>query len=225
MFGRKLAAVALSAACAAVLIGGCGGGSEPEKPSKPFAPRVSLTAIGGTARTEKPEFVIVVKARPGDANVLSAAVNLPPVVFVDQTALGDICSRKELEIDRCKGHGRMGFARVATPAYRGTLSGPVYAVSGYGGLPRLAYVLRGPGGVEAILHGRIVTKGLRIQAGVENVPSTPLKTFEFRIEGGKPGYLILSRDICRRNPTADAFFRSQNGEVHTQKAPLRAECP
>ena len=204
------------------LLAGCGGSDESDDAGTPFEPRATLTAIGGTARTDKPELVMRVEARPGDANIRSAAVTLPSAFMVDQVSLGGLCSEGELEADRCRGRKRMGTARVVSPAYDEALAGPVYAVSGSGELPRLAYVLDGP--AEILLRGRIAVLGIRIQAGVDDVPNTPLKTFELRIDGGKPGYLILSRDICRTEITADATFKSQDGESFEQQIPLMANC-
>lgn len=212
----------LAILCAALLIGGCGEDSGSDEPEEAFEPQASLTAIGGTTRTEKPELVMRVEARHGDENIRSAAVLLPSAVLVDQAALGNICSERELVEKDCKGRKRMGAARVLSPAYDGPLEGPVYAVSGSGGLPRLAYVLSGP--ADVLLRGRIVVKNARIQAGLEDVPDTPLKTFEFSIDGGKPGYLVLSQDICSRPVTADASFTSQGGQDFEQRIPLEADC-
>lgn len=201
---------------------GCGGGSGTSTSSEPFQPQASLKAVGGTARTEKPAFVVDVAPRPGDPNIRSVAVTLPPVVLVDPTAIRQLCTRKDLKADRCAGHQRVGFARVRSPAYPAPLSGPVYAVSGYGALPHLAYVLGGP--AEVLLEGRIVSTHGRIQAGADDIPDAPVKSFELTIDGGKGGYLVLSRDLCHGNPTADATFRSQEGQVHEEEIPLTAEC-
>lgn len=214
--------VLLLALAASLLVAGCGDDSESDVSAEPFEPQASLTAIGGTARTDKPEVVMRVEARPEDANIRSAAVTLPAAFIVDQTALGDLCSERELKADDCSGRKRMGVARVVSPLYDEALTGPVYAVSGSGGLPRLAYVLGGP--AEILLRGRIEVRGVRIEAGVDDVPDVPMKTFELRIDGGKPGYLILSRDVCRTEVTADASFASQDGEAFEQQIPLAADC-
>lgn len=221
MVGCKLIPILM--AVAVLLVTGCGGDSEDDSAGRPFEPQASLTAIDGTARTAKPEVVMRVEARPGDANIRSAAVTLPAAFLVDQAALGNLCSESELETDRCAGRKRMGAARVVSPIYDEPLRGPVYAVSGSGGLPRLAYVLDGP--AEILLRGRIVVRGTRIEAGVEDVPNTPVEEFELRIDGGKPGYLVLSQDICRTEPTADARFESQDGTTFEQQIPLTANCP
>lgn len=215
--------LSIAVVAASLLVAGCGGGSdENEAMGKPFEPRASLNAIGGSARTDKPAVVMRVEARSGDANIRSATVTLPSAFFVDQTALGNLCSERELEADDCAGRKRMGEARVVSPAYDEALTGPVYAVSGSGGLPRLAYVLDGP--AEILLRGHIEVLRARIQAGVDDVPDTPLKSFELRIDGGKPGYLVLSRDICRSKANADASFKSHDDEVFKQRIPLGADC-
>jgi hypothetical protein len=174
-------------------------------------------------RGEKPAFVIRVDARLGDSNIRSVEVILPPVVLVDAAAIGRLCSRSELRSNRCAGRQRFGFARAVSPAYGAPLSGPVYAVSGFGGrLPRLAYVLGGP--ANFLLEGRVISEGGRIGAGVDDVPDTPLKTFELRIDGGKRAYLVLSRNICGAEAVADGTFTSQDGQVHEQDLPLTADC-
>jgi hypothetical protein len=221
---RAAAAGAVLAALAALVVGGCGSddSSDTEGSSAPFRPRATLEAVGGTSRTDKPELVLRVTTRPGDANIRSVAVNLPPVVLVDTTAVGRICSEKELESNGCADSNRLGFARAVSPAYDAPLTGPVYVVSGSGQLPGLAYLLSGPADVR--LRGRVVSKGGRMQAGVDDVPDTPLKSFELRIEGGREGYLVLSRNICGAQAVADGTFTSHDDQTHRQKIPLDANC-
>lgn len=203
----------------AVLLAGCGGDSDEEA----FEPRVSIEAVGGTQRTDKPEIVVRVAPRPGDAGIRSAAITLPTAVLADQKALGNLCSESELEDDRCAGRQRMGTARAVSPAYDAPLTGPVYAVSGSGGLPRPAYVLSG-GGAELLLRGEINVVGQRIQATVEDVPDIPLDSFRLTLDGGKPGYLVLSRDICANPAVADVRLTSQDDETVERRVPIEAEC-
>jgi hypothetical protein len=220
---RRWLSPALLFACAApFLLAGCGSSSETRETATPFSPRATLTAIGGTARTEKPEVLLRVEARPGDAAIRSASVTLPASFLVDQTALGNLCSERELEADDCAGRKRMGVARVLSPLYDEALAGPVYAVSGSGGLPRLAFVLGGP--AEVLLRGRIAVQGSRLRASVEDVPETPIRSFELRIDGGPPGYLIVSRDLCRSEAMADVAFTGQGGEDSAQQIPLGVDC-
>ncbi len=96
MFRRALLPSLLGALFCAALLAGCGGDSATTASTKPFEPHATLTAIGGTVRTDKPRLVIRVEARPGDENIRSVAVNLPPVVLVDTTAIGKICSKDDM---------------------------------------------------------------------------------------------------------------------------------
>jgi hypothetical protein len=213
-------ATLLAAALTAIFVAGCGGSSEP---SKPFAPQVSLHAVGGTAHADKPSIVLRVKTRPGDDNIHSVAVKLPPVLLVDPTALSGFCTEKMLSRNRCAGRKRLGAASAVSSAYGHPLSGPVYAVTGSGRLPRLAYVLHS-GPASVVLRGEILSHGGRLGASVEELPDTPLHSFLFTILGGHSGYLILSRDICRSKAPADASFTGQEGETYTTKVPLEANC-
>jgi hypothetical protein len=222
MLRRTAIFTLLGALSCAALLAGCGGDSGTTAPTEPFEPHATLKAVGGTVRTDKPRLVIRVEARPGDGNIRSVAVNLPPVVLVDTTAIGRICSESELKTDECASSHRLGSARVLSPAYDGALRGPVYLVSGSGTLPGLAYLLSGP--ADVLLHGRVVSKGGRIQAGVDDVPDTPVKTFELTIDGGRSGYLVLSRNICGAEAVADGTFTSQAGQTYRQKIPLEADC-
>jgi hypothetical protein len=218
----RLSPALLATLVISLFVAGCGGDEEDSEPHQPFGPQASLTAIGGTERTDKPELVLRVETRPGDANIRSAAVILPAAFIADQAALGNLCSERELETDDCAGRKRLGVARVVSSAYGEALTGPVYAVSGSGGLPRLAYLLGGP--ARILLRGRIAVRGIRIEAGVDDVPDVPMRTFELRIDGSAPGYLVLSRDICQREATADASFTSQSGEAFERRIPLVADC-
>jgi hypothetical protein len=213
-------ATLLAAALTAILAAGCGGSSEP---SKPFAPQVSLRALGGTAHADKPSIVLRVKTRPGDANIESVAMKLPPVLLVDPTALTGFCTEKMLTKNRCAGRKQLGVASAVSSAFGHPLSGPVYAVTGSGRLPRLAFILHS-GPATIVLRGEILSHGGRLGATVEELPDTPLHSFLFTIQGGKSGYLILSRDICRNRLPAEASFTGQEGETYRTEVPLEAHC-
>ena len=156
-----------------------------------------------------------------DGNFDDSVLKSAPVVLVDTGAI-DICAKSELESDECAGHAPLGKARVLSPAFGEALTGPVYVVSGSGRLPGLVYLLSGPSSVT--LRGKVVSKGGRIQAGVEDVPDTPMESFELTIDGGKAGYLVLSTNICQGEPIADGVFTSQEGQTHEERIPLEAEC-
>ncbi len=211
----------VAAAVVLTALAGCGGGSEMTT-TRPFQPHATLRAIGGTKRTAKPDLVLEVQTRPGDVNIRSARVELPPVLLVDATSIAGLCARRELESKHCAGQKPLGTSRVISSAFGKPLSGPVYVVSGPGRQFHLAYVLGGP--LHLLLEGAVETKGGRITAGVEEVPNTPMKSFGLTISGGPSGYLVLDRDICSGSPMATATFTSQEGQTDEEQIPLLAEC-
>ena len=98
---------------------------------------------GDQARSANPALQIDLRTRPGDANIKSLSVTLSNAFEIDQRHLGNICSEKELAEKQCAGRTPIGKATTTTPLLDQPLSGPVYAVSGSGGLPRLAFILNG----------------------------------------------------------------------------------
>ena len=111
-----------------------------------FGPRMTIRQVGGkkaTRRSANPALQIDLRTRPGDANLKSLSVTLPKAFEIDQRHLGNICSEKELAEDQCAGRAPIGTATTTTPLLDQPLTGPVYAVSGSGGLPRLAFILNG----------------------------------------------------------------------------------
>ena len=98
---------------------------------------------GDQARARTPALRFDLNTRPGDANIKSIAVTLPNAFEIDQRHLGNICSEAELEATQCAGRQPIGTVNDETPLLEQPLEGPVYAVSGYGGLPHVAFILDG----------------------------------------------------------------------------------
>ena len=111
-----------------------------------FKPKMTIRQLGGrksTRRANNPRLQFDLTTRPGDANIKSLSVTLSNAFEIDQRHLGNICSEKELAAKQCAGRPPIGKATTTTPLLDQPLTGPVYAVSGSGGLPRLAFILNG----------------------------------------------------------------------------------
>jgi hypothetical protein len=182
----------------------------------PFGPKMTIRKVGKgkSARAQNPRLAFTLKTRPGDANIKSVAVTLPTALEIDQRHLGNICSEKELAEKQCAGRSPIGYAKTETPLLDKPLSGPVYAVSGSGGLPRLAFLLNGQ--VNLIPRADSRTVGGRLRTTVPVVPDAPVGRFVFNLLGGKRGYLINTRDICENPPTIKVDFTAQNGKSLSQ---------
>ena len=192
----------------------------------PFRPSMKVKQRGSrkaTVRSTNPELQFDLRTRPGDANIRSLTVTLPSAFNIDQRHLGNICSERELATSQCAGRTPIGKATTLTPLLDQPLSGPVYAVSGSGGLPRLAFILNGQ--VRLLPRAETTTTGGgRLQTTVPVVPDAAIGHFSLIVFGGKTGYLINTRDICANPPFIRLDYAAQNGKRFTQKVRVRTAC-
>jgi len=188
----------------------------------PFKPSMTMRQSGGTRRAVNPALKIDLRTRNGDANIRSVSVTLSHAFEIDQRHLGNICSEKELAEKQCAGRTPIGKATTRTPLLDQPLSGPVYAVSGSGGLPRLAFILNGQ--VNLVPRADTTTVGGRLKTTVPVVPDAPIGHFSLTVFGGKTGYLINTRNICKHTPVVSVAYVGQNGKTKRQQIKLKTSC-
>jgi hypothetical protein len=194
----------------------------------PFKPRMVVREVGSrrtTRRAANPRMQFDLRTRTGDANIRSLAVTLPPAYAIDQRHLGNICSEKELAADHCAGRTPIGRAWTATPLLDERLEGLVYAVSGSGGLPKLAFVLDGqvsllPRAETSTIAGKGGSGKLRTEVPV--IPDAPIGHFRLTVFGGKRGYLTHTRDICAQPPVTKIAYVAQSGRNRSEEAKVSA---
>jgi hypothetical protein len=191
----------------------------------PFKPKMTVRQIGhkNTHRARNPVMRFDLRTRQGDANIKSISVTLSHAFEIDQRHLGNICSEKELAEKECVGRTPIGKATTTTPLLDQPLAGSVYAVSGSGGLPRLAFILSG----QVTLVPRANTKttpGGQLKTTVPVIPDAPIGHFALTVFGGKTGYLINTRDLCTQPPVINVVYIAQNGKKVKQRARLKASC-
>ncbi len=192
----------------------------------PFKPKMTVALKGGrkqTRRSANPALQFDLRTRDGDANIKSLSVTLPSAFEIDQRHLGNLCSERELAATRCAGRQAIGKATTTTPLLDQPLSGPVFAVSGAGGLPRLAFILDGQ--VNLVPRAESTTvKGGHLRTIVPVVPDAPIGHFSLKIFGGKHGYLANTRDLCRRTPAIEMNFAGQNGKSASENVKVKMGC-
>jgi hypothetical protein len=149
-------------------------------------------------------------------------VTLPKAFAIDQRHLGNICSERELVERQCAGRTPIGKASTATPLLDQPLSGPAYAVSGSGGLPRLAFILDG----QVKIVPRADTKSVKgkLTTTVPVVPDAPIGHFRLTVFGGKSGYLVNTRNLCGGKAVTKIDYTAQNGKTLTQRARIKTGC-
>jgi hypothetical protein len=192
----------------------------------PFKPRMAITQLGArkqTQRAKDPALRFDLWTRPGDANLKSLAVSLPRAFAIDQRHLGNLCSRSQLAAERCAGRQPIGSASVNTPLLDQPLSGPAYAVTGYGKLPHLVFILDGQVTVMPEAESKTVHPA-RLRTEVPVIPDVPVGHFTLTLLGGSQGYLTNSRNLCAAPTVSEISYLAQNGKKLVQQVKTKTAC-
>ena len=187
-----------------------------------FKPTLRLNLKGGTRRGGYPGLRAIYLPRGRDANLRGLSVTLPRSAFLEQAHIRTICTRVQFAARACPKGARYGYIRAWTPLLDDPLQGPVYLRSSNHNLPDMVFDLHGLVDVEVSV--RIDSRHGGIRARLEDAPDAPLSKVVLRMQGGKKGLIVNSRNLCfkpKRN-RADSVFTGQNGKRLTIKPVLRA---
>ncbi len=187
-----------------------------------FAPKLGLQLSGGTKRGDFQKLRAVVSPRPGDANIASAAVTMPPSEFLDQGNIRTVCTRMQLAEEACPAGSIYGHARAITPLLSGPIEGPVY-LRASSPLPELVAALHG-GGIAIDLAGRIDSSHGGIRGSFEVLPDAPVSKFVLTINGGKGGILVNAANICSSPQFAKARLIAQNNQGEALRPLVGTDC-
>jgi hypothetical protein len=191
-----------------------------------FRPSMKVRQLGGqrqTARSRNPRLRFDLRTRSGDANIRSVTVTLPKAFAIDQRHLGNICSRSQLASERCAGRQPIGSAWAKTPLLDQPLQGPAYAVSGFGKLPRVVFILDGQVTVMPQAESTSVRGGF-LKTVVPVVPDAPIGHFRLTLLGGNKGYLVNTRSLCASRSIVRVHYKAHNGKELTQRVRTRTAC-
>jgi hypothetical protein len=189
-----------------------------------FKPKMTVKQLGkdATARSKNPKLRFELRTKPGEANVKSVKVTLPKAFAIDQRHLGNLCSKAQLEAEACAGRQAIGTVMTKTPLLDAPLKGPAYAVSGFGKLPRLAFILDGQ--VRLVPQAESKSVNGRLRTTVATVPDAPIGYFRLDLLGGKKGYIVNTRSLCKTDAIIKVDFAGQNGKSVTQKVKPKTAC-
>jgi hypothetical protein len=191
----------------------------------PFKPSMTVRQLGprkDTRRSRNPRMRFELRTRSGDANIRSLSVTLSKAFAIDQRHLGNICSRAQLAAESCAGRQPIGTVETRTPLLDQPLTGPAYAVSGFGKLPRLAFILEGQ--VRLIPQAESFSKNGKLTTVVPIIPDAPIGYFRLDLLGGKQGYLVNTRSLCSSPPKVAISYTAQSGKETTQKVTAKTAC-
>lgn len=188
-----------------------------------FRPRLSLRLRGKTRRGAFPSLRASLRPQPGDANIGTAAVTLPPSLFLAQDHIDTVCSQRQFAAEDCPAGSVYGQATAITPLLAQPLRGKVYLRSSQNQLPDLVVALRG-NGIAIDLVGKIDSfrGGIRTTFGV--VPDAPVTKFVLSLRGGKRSLLVNAENFCRAPQRALARFVAQDNAGEATHPLMRAAC-
>jgi hypothetical protein len=188
-----------------------------------FRPRLSLRLRGKVRRGGFPSLRASLRPHPGDANIGSAAVTLPPSLFLAQDHIDTVCSQRQFAADNCPAGSLYGQATAITPLLGSPLRGKVYLRSSQNRLPDLVVALRG-NGIAIDLVGRIDSFKGGIRTTFDVVPDAPVTKFVLSLRGGKHSLLVSAENVCRAPQRALARFVSQSNAGEQTRPLVRADC-
>jgi hypothetical protein len=193
-----------------------------------FKPKLKVQLKGATNRPGHPALKAVLTARPGEAGIARAQVNLPQGEFLDQGNLNKTCTKPVLLAGDCPANTIYGKVKAWTPLLEKPLQGNVYLVGGYGyKLPALVADLNGQ--VRITLVGKVDSgKNKGIRNTFEVVPDAPVSRFVLEMKGGKKyGLLQNSENLCtatKAHRRAIVRFTGQNGKIEQYKPVVANQC-
>lgn len=191
-----------------------------------FKPKMTLSLKGGHKRGQNPALTVVLKPRPGDANIGSVSVALPHSEFLDQAHIGTVCTRVQWAADTCPAGSAYGTVSVTTPLLDQPLTGNVYLRSSDNLLPDLVPDLRGPADLPIRFEAAGRTDS--IHGGIRNsfdfVPDAPFTKLVVKLRGANRGLLENSRDICAKTYRARVRYGAHNGLTYVEHPPLATRC-
>jgi hypothetical protein len=188
-----------------------------------FRPQLSLRLRGKTRRGAFPSLRASLRPHRGDANIGSAAVTLPPSLFLAQDHIDTVCSQRQFAADNCPAGSVYGQATAITPLLSRPLRGKVYLRSSQNQLPDLVVALRG-NGIAIDLVGRIDSFRGGIRTSFDVVPDAPVTKFVLSLRGGKRSLLVNAENVCRVPQRALARFVGQDNAGEATHPLMRAGC-
>jgi hypothetical protein len=191
-----------------------------------FKPKLSLRLRGKTNRGAHPALTAVLRARPGDANFAQVVAALPRSEFLEQAHIRTICTRTQFAADNCPRGSIYGRARALSPLVDYPVEGPVYLRSSSNPLPDLVMALKGPAStpVEVDVVGRIDSVNGGIRTSFESTPDIPVSKFVLKMQGGKKGLLVNSRNLCTSVNRANVKLSAHNGRTANLRPVLKNGC-
>ena len=197
-----------------------------------FKPTFTATTQAKVSRTEGASLTVKVGQSSGEADIAKTDLQLPSVLPSRLTTLQHACTEREFaelqsgKAGACPVQSYAGTATARTPLLSAPLTGPAILVS-HGGqqFPDLNFLLEGEG-VKIDLVGHTQIKKGITYSRFEEVPDTPITSFETSLPEGPHSLLAANGDLCTEGPTMPTTIVAQNGAQVTRQTKIKVTgCP
>ena len=189
-----------------------------------FSPSLAISLKGRTTRVGHPALRAVLKAKPGQANIASTVVTLPPSEQVENAHVNNPCTRPQFAAEECPPKTILGHARAFSPLLDQPLEGNVYfrANGGEHDLPDIVADLKGQ--IHITLVGHIDSVRQRVRTTFDVVPDAPVEKFVIELAGDSKGLLVNNRNLCKQANRASVRIDAQNGRVQRSSPVVQTSC-
>jgi len=197
-----------------------------------FAPSLALRLGPRRAlrRGGRPRVTIALRARPGDAALRTAAVELPRALALDPPLGLTVCTQLRARDGRCPAASAVGTARLRTPLLPHALVGDVSLVEPRSGVqPELWTTVRGMGVRFELRATTSVRRDGRVATRFVDLPDVPLSSLRLTLAGGSGGLLRLAGgDLCapaaRSRTAVHATLVGHNGGTRALRLAAAPAC-
>jgi hypothetical protein len=186
------------------------------------SPRIEASLLGRAGRGGHPRLRILLRPRPGDANLRQATLTLPGTALLDFRHVGAICASTAYATGSCPARSVYGRAKIWTPLLARPLEGPLYLKQAAGKLPEPVALLDGEISLE--LHGRLRWHHGRLQASLVGLPDVPFSRAVVTLDGGRRGLIVNSGGVCLRPRRIAVRALGHNAAESIRLMHLRARC-
>jgi hypothetical protein len=188
-----------------------------------FAPQVSIGLVGHRLRGgDRPAVDIAIHSHPGEANLRSVDVALPPWLKRSPSSSATICARQDAREGRCPAKSTVGRADARILLSQKPLSGSINLVQPEGkGAPELWTTLRLET-TNLFVHSKLAIKNGRLHTLLTELPDVPLRRLRMQLDGGRRGLVTLDSDPCpgRRSKPARVDLEGQNRAYAIRRRPV-----
>jgi hypothetical protein len=187
----------------------------------PFKPVFTSTTSANTSRQNGATLTVKYTQNPGESNIQRVETQLPFALPSRLTTLQKACTEGAFAANpaSCPAASNVGTVVAHTPLLNTPLTGTAILVS-HGGraYPDLDFVLHEVAGVKVRVVGHTEIKNGITYSRFENVPDTPVSSFELTLPSGPNSLLGANGSFCTETTTSKKKVAlRKNGKVVRKK--------